>query len=167
MSLIPSLASPTNYYRSGGSARECECSCEESNCSELRGLWHPSSCHQLVERWSPSQRFQLSTRPLRWLLLWPCCLSFAWHPRDNKLWLMCFSWWNWIDYKQFNVMKKGLKGSFILVMWPKPMKRFTEWVKQHHEVKCVSWMLVCIYTIFLVSWVSKAKQLRWISCASL
>lgn len=68
MSLIPSLVSPTDYYRSGRSARECECGCEESNCSELRGLWHPSSCHQLVERWSSSQSFQLGTRPLRWLL---------------------------------------------------------------------------------------------------
>lgn len=68
MSLIPSLASPTNYYRSGRSAWECECSCEESNSSELRGLWHPSSCHQLVERWSSSQSFRLSSRPLRWLL---------------------------------------------------------------------------------------------------
>lgn len=134
MSLIPSLASPTNYYRSGRSARECECCCEESNCSELRGLWHPSSCHQLVERWSSSQSFPLSTRPLRWLLSAPV----AWHPRDNKPGLMFFSWIE-LNYKQFNVMKKCLKGSFILVMWPKLIKLFIEWVKEHYEVKCVSW----------------------------
>lgn len=68
---VNSLSSPTKYNWSSGGARKCECCGEEPSCSELRGFRHPSSCHYLAEGRSSNQSFQLSTRPLGWVPVWP------------------------------------------------------------------------------------------------